>query len=103
MLMSLTEYQEVKEFLVDDALFNKGEITDTGTGSVLARDEFTELEQDDDHCPACGRGACETQPDVGWHNSDNHAYVQNMEDLTADEAFALGLQMGLSGEFDDLT
>ena len=48
----------------------------------------------------CG-GFPDSQGDIDWEGPSGRAAVPRISDLESEEAFALGFQMGQSGEFDD--
>jgi len=101
--------EEIAELLTDDALFSKEELSDAGTGSILQLSDFYEEDSEEDSaegCDVCGgshasQSPCDQDVEVDFQGSDGRAVVPDISDLTPDEAFALGMQMGSSGEFND--
>jgi len=106
--------EELANLLTDDAFFNKEDLTNTGTGAILQLSDLYDEESDDEEfeggeCNICGGSHAIESPcaqhdeemEVSWTGPDGSAEVPDISNLPPDEAFALGLKMGQSGEFDD--
>ena len=101
--------EEIKKMIIqDDALFSRGDLTNTGTGAIMGLDV---VDDDDDwyvdydneprtSCSTCGEPSPCQQHDVDWKNPEYGHFKGNINDLTPDEAFGTGYSMGQSGDFE---
>ena len=101
--------EEIKKMMIqDDALFSRGDLTDTGTGTIIGLDTIIDDDDDlySDHenqtgtCSTCGDSSPCARHDVEWENPEYGSFSGDINDLTPEEAFAAGLSMGQSGDFD---
>ena len=109
-------FEEIANLLQDDALFSRDDVTDAGTGTIINLDDMEDnesvefdLPQPDGACSVCGGGhemdsPCGVSDDVevavDLENQNYGNFTGNIDDLTPQEAFAAGLAMGQSGDFD---
>jgi hypothetical protein len=109
-------FEEIANLLQDDALFSRDDLTDAGTGTIINLDDMEDNESiefdipvQSTSCSSCGGGhelgdPCsaidDTNVDVDFQNQGHGNFTGNIDDLTPQEAFAAGLAMGQSGDFD---
>jgi len=109
-------FEEISNLLQDDALFSRDDVTDVGTGTIINLDDVEDdqsiefdLHQAGGSCSTCGGGhemdsPCSASDDVSIDalppTQDAGNFAGNIDDLTPQEAFAAGLAMGQSNDFD---
>ena len=109
-------FEEIANLLQDDALFSRDDVTDAGTGTIINLDDMGDnesvefdLPQTAGSCSVCGGGheidtpcgsSDDVEVDVDWKRPESGNFTDNINDLSPQEAFAAGLAMGQSGDFD---